>query len=59
MAVPVAMLDQRQGKDWEMIRVSIYVNDFDDGERGFTTLHWQPNRFGDAPLAGTGTFVRR
>jgi hypothetical protein len=59
MAVPVAMLNQRQGKDWEMIRVSIYVNDFDDGERGFTTLHWQPNRFGDAPLAGTGTFVRR
>jgi hypothetical protein len=59
MAVPAAMLNQRQGKDWEMIRVSIYVNDFDDGERGFTTLHWQPNRFGDAPLAGTGTFVRR
>lgn len=59
MAVPVSMLNQRQGKDWEVIRMSIYVNDFDEGERGFKVLHWLPYRFGAAPLAGTGTFVRR
>ena len=59
MAVPVTMLNQRQGKDWEVIRISIYANDFDEGERGFKALHWQPYRFGAAPLAGTGTFIRR
>lgn len=58
MAVPVAMLNQRQGGDWEVIRVGIYANDFDEGERGFKALHWQPDRFGAAPIVGSGTFVR-
>ena len=59
MAVPVAMLNQRQGRDWEVIRVGIYANDFDEGERGFKALHWQPDRFGAAPIVGSGTFVRQ
>ena len=58
-AVPAQMLNQRQGRDWEVVRVGIDANDFDEGERGCQSLHWQPDRFGESPVAGTGTLVRR
>jgi hypothetical protein len=59
MAIPIAMLNRRQGRDWDAIRLSIYANDFDAGKRGSKTLHWQPDRFGAAPIVGTGTFLRQ
>ena len=51
------------------MRISLAAVDWDEGEianripwhvRGSSAsaLHWQPNRFGDAPVADTGTFVR-
>ena len=64
-----AFLDAQAGKPWQHVRLGIVAVDWDEDEahnhipwhvRGSagTALHWQPNRFGDAPVAGTGTFVR-
>ena len=64
-----AFLSEQAGEPWRTVRVSLAAVDWDEGEianripwhvRGSSAsaLHWQPNRFGDAPVAGTGTFVR-
>ena len=62
-------LDAQAGQPWQHVRLGVVAVDWDEDEahnripwhvRGSasTALHWQPNRFGDAPVAGTGTFVR-
>ena len=64
-----AFLDAHAGGRWETVRVGVVAVDWDEGEvdnlipwhtRGSSAvaLHWQPNRFGDAPVAGSGTFTR-
>ena len=64
-----AFLDGQAGEPWREFRLGVAAVDWDAGEirnripwhvRGSSgvALHWQPNRFGDAPVAGTGTFVR-
>jgi len=58
LAVPVAFLDLRQGAPWSEVRITVLAHDRDAGEEGTQTLHWQPNRFGEAPVAGTGVFVK-
>lgn len=56
-------LDNQAGEAWRTVRISLAVFDRDEDEitdpswRGYK-LHWQPDRFGPAPAAGTGTFVR-
>ena len=62
-------LDAQAGQPWQHVRLGIVAVDWDEDEahnhipwhvRGSAgaALHWQPNRFGDAPVAGTGTFAR-
>ena len=62
-------MDTHADGRWETVRVSVVAVDWDEGEvdnlipwhiRGSSAmaLHWQPNRFGDAPVAGSGTFTR-
>ena len=62
-------LSAQAGEPWHTVRISLAAVDWDEGEianripwhvRGSSAaaLHWQPNRFGDAPVAGTGTFTR-
>ena len=62
-------LDAQAGQPWRHVRLGVVAVDWDEDEahnripwhvRGSAgaALHWQPNRFGDAPVAGTGTFVR-
>jgi hypothetical protein len=58
LGVPTQLLNHWQGKDWRAVRLDLHANDFDAGEYGSRRLHWQPYRFGVAPVAGTGTFVR-
>ena len=64
-----AFLDAAAGGRWQGARISLIAIDWDEDEaenripwhvRGSsaTVLHWQPDRFGDAPAAGTGTFLR-
>ena len=58
LAIPVSYLNKQSGGEWDVLRVSLYAQDFDEDQKGPERLYWQPNRFGDAPLAGTGEFVR-
>ena len=62
-------LDGHAGGRWAAVRLAIAAIDWDAGKdvneipwhsRGSdgVALHWQPNRFGDAPVAASGTFVR-
>ena len=64
-----AYLDQRAGEVWKTLRLAITVIDWDAGEdvneipwhaKGSdgVALHWLPDRFGEAPVAASGTFVR-
>ena len=61
IAVPVAWLNERQGKAWEAVRIELSVQDFNEpgGEPGFTVF--RPGRFdrgGVLPMPGSGTFER-
>ncbi len=67
IAIPGDVLDERQGKPWTAFRLQLSVNDHDEGQAdgshslarfNLTPLHWQPSRYGSAPLAGSGEFVR-
>lgn len=62
-------LDAQAGGRWETVRVGVVAVDWDEGEidnqipwhvpgSSAGALHWQPDRFGAAPVAGSGTFVR-
>ncbi|MYA16486.1 MAG: hypothetical protein F4Z28_06780 [Gammaproteobacteria bacterium] len=62
-------LDQRAGAPWQTLRLAITAVDWDAGEdvneipwyaKGSdgVALHWVPYRFGEAPVAASGTFVR-
>jgi len=65
-----AFLDQHAGATWNTVRLAIAAIDWDaapdvneipwyaKGSDG-TALHWLPDRFGEAPVAGSGTFVRQ
>ena len=64
-----AFLDAQAGGAWQMVRIGVTAVDWDAHEirdripwhaRGssHTALHWQPYRFGEAPVAGSGTFQR-
>ena len=68
--VPGAFLDAQANGRWQELRIAVVAVDWDAGEidnqipwetRGSSgvALHWQPDRFGDAPVAGSGTFVRQ
>ena len=53
-----AFLDAQHGGPWRTVRIAVQATDVDAGEPGYTALHWQPYRFGAAPVAASGTFVR-
>ena len=68
--VPGSFLDAQANGRWDVLRIAVTAVDWDEGEnaneipwdaRGSSgvALHWQPDRFGDAPVAGSGTFVRQ
>ena len=64
-----AFLDQHAGEPWKTVRVAIAAIDWDveddvneipwyaKGSDG-VALHWMPDRFGEAPVAASGTFTR-
>ena len=53
-----AYLDARHGAPWRTLRIAVQAVDQDENETRMNTLHWQPYRFGTAPVAASGTFVR-
>jgi len=67
--IPGSFLDTEANGRWDVLRIAVTAVDWDEGEitneipwdaRGSSgvALHWQPDRFGEAPVAGSGTFVR-
>ena len=54
-----AFLDAQHGSPWHTVRVAVQATDVDADEPGLIVLHWQPYRFGAAPVAASGTFVRQ
>ena len=67
--IPGSFLDAEAGGRWETLRIAVVAVDWDEGEihnqipwetKGSSgvALHWQPDRFGEAPVAGSGTFRR-
>lgn len=68
--IPGSFLDAQADGRWGALRIAVTAVDWDEGEitnqipwdaRGSSgvALHWQPDRFGEAPVAGSGTFVRQ
>ena len=64
-----AFLDEHAGEPWRTVRLGVAAVDWDDDGAGNriawhyagsagAALYWQPDRFGAAPVAGSGTFVR-
>ena len=64
-----AFLDQHAGETWKTVRLAIAAIDWDVGDdvneipwyaKGSdgVALHWTPDRFGEAPVAASGTFAR-
>ncbi|MEM9622140.1 MAG: metallophosphoesterase [Pseudomonadota bacterium] len=57
--VPLSLVNERAGSaDWREVRIALSVYDLDEGDGVPLQLHWQPYRYGNAPLAGTHRFVR-
>lgn len=55
IAVPVAWLSEKQGRDWEAFRLSIAVDD-SDLPGTVAQLWWLPEWRGNKTYAGSGTF---
>ena len=64
-----AFLDEHAGEAWQTVRLAIAAIDWDAGDdvneipwyaKGSdgVALHWVPDRFGEAPVAASGTFTR-
>lgn len=56
--IPMRFVTEKQGKDWETLRVNILIGDLDsaDGQ----TMHWfQPNWRGRENRVGSGMFFRK
>ena len=62
-------LDRHAGESWKTVRLAITAIDWDAGDdvneipwyaKGSdgVALHWMPDRFGEAPVAASGTFTR-
>ena len=57
-SLPLTAISERQGRNWEAIRVNLSLYDSDSPDESPATLWWRPNRFGNEAIAGSGTFLR-
>ena len=58
MAIPLTYLAAKAGGEWRAARIAVSAYDLDGGAHGPESLHWQPWRYGDAPLSGSHLFGR-
>jgi len=58
IAVPVAYLDQMQGRAWQEFRLGLAVDDWDNDHKG-AQLWWLPDWRRSRHIAGSGTFRRQ
>lgn len=59
IAIPNAYFVERQGKDWQGLRLNIAVDDFDEETGPLAQLWWLPSWSAPENFAGSGTFKRR
>ncbi|MDJ0853349.1 MAG: metallophosphoesterase [Myxococcota bacterium] len=59
LAIPFDVLDELAGGAWDGFRLQLGVLDFDEGQEGHSDVGWRPDRYGDAAIPGSGTFLRR
>jgi enterochelin esterase-like enzyme len=61
IAIPIAYINEKSGKQWDGIRLNVVVNDLDDDYKGFRgdKLWWQPDWRTPDSTWGAGTFVRK
>ena len=59
-AVPLSFIASKapQGDGWKEARISVGIYDLDSGTHAPDILHWQPYRYGGAPMPGSQIFVR-
>ena len=57
IAVPVSYFEQRQGKDWQRLRLNIAIDDYDD-KGGLAQLWWRSDWRDEPVLPGSGTFAK-
>ena len=58
VAVPIDLIAEHQGADWDRIRVNVAVDDFDDEDGPRAQLWWQPDWRDAVNVPGSGTFRR-
>ena len=59
VAIPLDYLAEKSGDDdWRVGRIAVSVYDLDDGDHAPMSLHWQPWRYGGAPITGSHLFRR-
>lgn len=58
LAIPHDVLDQLADQRWQHARIGIRAYDLDEDDATINVLHWQPYRYGNAPLPGSHAFVR-
>ncbi len=58
VAVPLSYVIERQGEDWDKIRVNVTIDDR-DGDEGLCQLWWHPHWSRGDSFPGSGTLVRK
>ncbi len=56
-AVPFDYIVERQGDDWDKVRITVAVDDHDAADR-LCQLWWRPSWSWEESYPGSGTFVR-
>ena len=59
IAIPNAYFQERQGKDWQRLRLNIAVDDFDSPGGPLAQLWWRPDWRDEPVLPGSGTFEKK
>ena len=55
VAVPMAYVTERQGEDWDKVRLNVTIDDR-DGEDGLCQVWWRPHWSSGDSFPGSGTF---
>lgn len=58
-AVPLSYVVERQGKNWQTLRVNVQIQDEDPGRPDKPRTSWQPNWRGPDNVVGSGVFERK
>ncbi len=58
MAVPLDYVRERQGDDWQHLRINVGAQDRDEGEEDRPRISWLPDWWGEGNVVGSGMFWR-